>query len=425
MTLAQAGTAVSIYLVAVGVGGFFGGPAADRLGPRRIIILSLLSAVPFLFIAPQLSGWLFVAALAIGGFLLQSTLPVNVTFGQTIAPIGAATVSSLMMGFAWGMGGLIVPLVGMLADRIGIEYTLMTMSAVPLVAACLAVPLPSGSHAAAARSPAGLSTIEPPRRMLPTRHQLEQTDGMRGRYPAPSGMSYSFGPGPLTPAIKAIMIANGVMFVITYFLQDLILVFGLRPADLFDKFAIWQLVTYMFLHGGISHILFNMLTLWMMGTELEHRWGTRFFTKFYFVCGIGAGLTQVLVGLIPLPTTSVFFTNVTIGASGAIFGLLLAYALYFPTRPILMFFIFPVPAKYFVMILGAIQLMLASGGGGGVAYTAHLGGIATGYLYLKGLRLNLFSEIQYRYLKWRINRTRRKFDVYSGGRRDDIDRRVH
>lgn len=116
--------------------------------------------MPFLFIAPQLSGWLFVATLAIGGFLLQSTLPVNVTFGQTIAPISAATVSSLMMGFAWGMGGLIVPLVGMLADRIGIEYTLMTMSAVPLVAACLAVPLPSGSPAVAARSPSGISTIE-------------------------------------------------------------------------------------------------------------------------------------------------------------------------------------------------------------------------------------------------------------------------
>lgn len=248
---------------------------------------------------------------------------------------------------------------------------------------------------------------------------------MRGRYPAPSGISYSFGPGPLTPAIKAIMIANGVMFVLTYFFQDLILIFGLRPADLGEKFAVWQFVTYMFLHGGISHILFNMLTLWMMGVELERMWGTKFFTKFYFVCGIGAGLTQLIVGLIPLPTTSVFFTSVTIGASGAIFGLLLAYALYFPTRPILMFFIFPVPAKYFVMILGAIQLLLASGGGGGVAYTAHLGGIATGYLYLKGFRINLFSEIQYRYLKWRINRTRRKFDVYSGGRRDDIDRRVH
>jgi len=248
---------------------------------------------------------------------------------------------------------------------------------------------------------------------------------MRGRYPAPSGISYQFGPGPLTPAIKAIMIANGLAFVITFALPELRLTFGLRPADIVEKFAVWQLVTYMFLHGGISHILFNMLTLWMMGVELERRWGTRFFTKFYFTCGIGAGLTQVLLGLLPLEVADHFYLLSTIGASGAIFGLLLAYALYFPHRPILMFFIFPVPAKYFVMILGTIQLLLASSGGGGVAYTAHLGGIATGYLYHKGLRINLFSEIQYRYLKWRINRTRRKFDVYSGGRRDDIDRRVH
>jgi membrane associated rhomboid family serine protease len=103
----------------------------------------------------------------------------------------------------------------------------------------------------------------------------------------------------------------------------------------------------------------------------------------------------------------------------------LAYALYFPTRPILMFFLFPVPAKYFVMILGGAGAALCAGGGGGVAHTAHLGGLVTGYLYLKRPRINLFSEIQYRYLKWRINRTRRKFDVYSGGRRDDINRRVH
>ena len=143
LTLAQAGTAVSVYLFATGLGGFFGGPTADRFGPRRVIMLSLVSAVPFLAVAPLLSGWQFVATLAMGGFLLQSTLPVNVTFGQTIAPISAATVSSLMMGFAWGVGGLTVPFVGMLADNIGIPHTLMVMSAVPLVAAALALPLPS------------------------------------------------------------------------------------------------------------------------------------------------------------------------------------------------------------------------------------------------------------------------------------------
>jgi membrane associated rhomboid family serine protease len=221
------------------------------------------------------------------------------------------------------------------------------------------------------------------------------------------------------------MIANGVAFILTFFMPDLIVRFGLRPADLFEKLAVWQLVTYMFVHGGPSHILFNMLTLWLMGVELERRWGTTFFTKFYFACGIGAGLTQVLLGILPFEFAGQFYYPSTIGASGAIYGLLLAYALYFPTRPILMFFIFPVPAKYFVMILGAIALLFAAGGGGGVAHTAHLGGLVTGYFYLKGTRINLFSEIQYRYLKWRINRMRRKFDVYSGGRRDDVNRRVH
>ena len=160
LTLAQAGGAVSVYLFAVGLGGFIGGPSADRFGARRVIILSLVSAVPFLVLAPQLSGWRFVAVLATGGFLLQSTLPVNVTFAQTIAPISAATVSSLMMGFAWGTGGLAVPFVGLLADRIGIDRTLTIMSAVPLLAAVLALPLPSGRRAAATTSASGISAIE-------------------------------------------------------------------------------------------------------------------------------------------------------------------------------------------------------------------------------------------------------------------------
>jgi FSR family fosmidomycin resistance protein-like MFS transporter len=159
-TLAQAGTAVAVYLFAVGLGGFFGGPSADRVGPRRVIILSLISSVPFLALAPLLSGWSFVAVLAVGGFLLQSTLPVNVTFAQTLAPISAATVSSLMMGFAWGTGGLSVPFVGMLADRIGIDHTLMVMSLVPLVAAVLALRLPPGPPAHATVHASGIATAE-------------------------------------------------------------------------------------------------------------------------------------------------------------------------------------------------------------------------------------------------------------------------
>jgi len=150
MSVAEAGSAVAAYLFATGIGGFLGGPAADRWGARRVIIVSLTSAVPFLAFAPTLSGWAFVAVLSVGGFLLQSTLPVNVTFGQTLAPISAATVSSLMMGFAWGTGGLSVPFVGMLADRIGIERALVTMAFMPLVAAILALPLPAGKRSIAA-----------------------------------------------------------------------------------------------------------------------------------------------------------------------------------------------------------------------------------------------------------------------------------
>ena len=144
MSVTEAGMAMAFYLFASSVGGFLGGPLADRWGPRNVIIWSLVLGVPFLVVAPLQAGWTFVALVSIGGFLLQSTLPVNVTFAQMIAPISAATVSSLMMGFAWGTGGISVPFVGMLADRIGIEYTLVCMAFLPLVAAICAVPLPSG-----------------------------------------------------------------------------------------------------------------------------------------------------------------------------------------------------------------------------------------------------------------------------------------
>ncbi len=112
------------------------------------------------------------------------------------------------------------------------------------------------------------------------------------------------------------------------------------------------------------------------------------------------------------------------GASGALYGILLAFALYYPERPILMFMLFPVPAKYFVMIIGAISFLSATSGAPHVAHAAHLGGMAFGYLYLKGGGGGLSAEIKYRYVKWKMNRLRRKFDVYSGGR-SDWDRKVH
>jgi membrane associated rhomboid family serine protease len=245
------------------------------------------------------------------------------------------------------------------------------------------------------------------------------------RYSSPYASSFSFGPGPLSTALKALIGANVAMFVITTFMQNLIPYLGLVPAFVLFKFWLWQPATYMFLHGGIFHILFNMLALWMFGAELERKWGTRYFLKFYFVTGIGAGALTVLFSLLPFGFAQQLQRSIVIGASGSIYGLLLAYALYFPERPILMFFVFPIPAKIFVAIMGAIALYSSIGESGGVANATHLGGLLVAYLYLKSGRIHPLSELKYRYLKWKINRVRKKFDVYSGGRADDWDRRVH
>lgn len=143
MSVTEAGSAFAVYLLTSGVGGFLGGPLADRFGPRKVMILSLLAASPFLILAPLLGDAWFMVVLAAGGFFLLFTLPVSVTFGQMLAPFSAGTVASLMMGVAWGTGGLAVPIVGLMADRIGIESALMWIGAVPIVAALCAWPLPA------------------------------------------------------------------------------------------------------------------------------------------------------------------------------------------------------------------------------------------------------------------------------------------
>ena len=245
------------------------------------------------------------------------------------------------------------------------------------------------------------------------------------RYPSPSASALSFGPGPLSTAIKAIIVANVVLFVASSFSRIIIDELGLVPFLFLRELRLWQPVTYMFLHAGMFHLLFNMLALWLIGTELERIWGTRYFLKFYFVTGIGAGLLTVLFALLPFGFAQQVYGSNVIGASGAIYGLLLAYALYFPDRPIYMYFLFPIPAKDFVLILGAIAFYSSLGTAGGVANATHLGGLAVGYLFLKGRPIHPLAEVKYRYLKWKYNQVRRKFDVHAGGREDDRDRRMH
>jgi membrane associated rhomboid family serine protease len=244
------------------------------------------------------------------------------------------------------------------------------------------------------------------------------------RYPSSYASSFSFGPGPLSMALKALIGANVAVFLAQSLRPGLTELLGLQP-QLVTHGWVWQLATYMFVHGGLFHILFNMLALWMFGTELERVWGTRYFVKFYFVTGVGAGILTVMLSWLPFEfTRPLYFSNV-IGASGAIYGILLAYALYFPERQIILI-IFPVPAKYAVTIIGAIAFYSSfSDSGRGVANATHLGGLLVAYVFLKGSRIHPLAELKYRYLKWKINRVRKKFDVFSGGRAEDWNRHVH
>ncbi len=167
----------------------------------------------------------------------------------------------------------------------------------------------------------------------------------------------------------------GIRFGNIYLYNIFFRLFALFPLG--EGFLVWQLVTYLFLHGGFFHIFFNMLALWFFGVELEHVWGTRRFLFYYFLCGVGAGLSNVF--LTPLFTTPA----PTIGASGAIYGILIAFGMLFPDAPVFIYFLFPIKAKYFVAIFIGIELFYGvTGTENGIAHFAHLGGAFVGFMYL-------------------------------------------
>lgn len=171
---------------------------------------------------------------------------------------------------------------------------------------------------------------------------------------------------------KIITLANPQVYAY-YFLYYLALV----PILVWNQYFVWQLGTYIFLHGGIFHLLFNLLALWMFGGELENYWGPNKFLRFFLVCGIGAGICTVLF------TPGLYRTIPVIGASGAIYGLLLAFGWLFPDRPIYIYFLFPIRAKYFVIIFGLIEFFSSlEGAGGGVAHITHLGGLLFAVVYM-------------------------------------------
>ena len=181
------------------------------------------------------------------------------------------------------------------------------------------------------------------------------------------------------PVIKNLMILNGLFFFAQVTMNDLLMRWlALWPLGV-NMFWPWELVTYAFLHGGLGHLFFNMFALWMFGIQVENSWGSRRFAIYYFVCVIGAGLTQLVVvsmGDLIVPT---------VGASGGVFGILLAFGMMFPEQRIMLLFPpIPIKAKWFVIGYGLIELWSGvSGTQAGVANFAHLGGMVIGFFLLQ------------------------------------------
>jgi membrane associated rhomboid family serine protease len=218
-----------------------------------------------------------------------------------------------------------------------------------------------------------------------------------GTYYRPSFFGgFSFFP----PVIKWLLVSNTVIWLLVDFFfvpfklggiplggerGVLTELFALWPLG--TNFWPWQLVTYMFLHGGFGHLFFNMLALWMFGMELENLWGSKRFLTFYLVCGLGAGIANLLVA--PLLSQGA----PTVGASGAVFGVLVAFGMLFPDRPIYIYFLLPIRAKFFVAGYILLELFYGvTGTSSGIAHFAHLGGAAVGFAYValmaRGFDLN-------------------------------------
>jgi membrane associated rhomboid family serine protease len=236
------------------------------------------------------------------------------------------------------------------------------------------------------------------------------------------GASYpyriSFGP-PFTPVIKGLIIANVAVHLLQWLagaeatlkIQDLL---ALDPGKVLREFWLWQPLTYQFLHhqGDIMHLVFNMLMLWMFGGDLEQRWGARRFLRFYMVCGTGAGVVTCVVNAL------LGIQSATIGASGAIFGLLMAFGILFPNRVVLFLGLFPMRARVMVALFAVIQIWAVGGfRTSGIAYFAHLGGMLVAWLYLSGWwdPRRAVAEV-----RWRVRR--RRFQKLESARDEDETR---
>ena len=212
----------------------------------------------------------------------------------------------------------------------------------------------------------------------------------------------SFGGGPLPRGVKYLLFICVAVFLVQHIRPlEIRVLFGLVPVLVWKKYFFWQLGTYIFLHGGLFHLLFNLFALWMFGSRLERQWGTRKFIKYFLVTGIGAGICYVVLRPGEVGTV--------VGASGAIYGILLAYGMIFPNEIVYVWFLFPMKARYFVILFGLIELYASiAGTGGGIAHVAHLGGMLFGYLYINYARL--FKKAYMAYFQHKARKSRK--DIY-------------
>ena len=240
---------------------------------------------------------------------------------------------------------------------------------------------------------------------------------MRFQFQSDPGQ-FSYKPALFTDAIKILVSVNFGIFLLQTVARTEGLffpLFGLVPKLVWSEFMIWQPFTYLFFHGGIWHLLINMFVLWMFGSELERIWGKGHFLKFYFVTGVGAGLVTMIFGLNSMTPI--------VGASGAVYGVLLAYGLTYPNRTVYLYGIIPIKSLWFVIGIGVIAFMSSFDNVSQISHLTHLSGMMIGYLMLKRpVRFNdLWFTIRKRTLEYKIKHEEKKVSQHQAIERE-IDR---
>ena len=237
---------------------------------------------------------------------------------------------------------------------------------------------------------------------------------MRFQFQSDPGQ-FSYKPALFTDAIKILVSINFGIFLLQTIARTegmFFPLFGLVPKMVWSEFMLWQPFTYLFFHGSIWHVLINMFVLWMFGSELERLWGKEHFLKFYFVTGVGAGLVTMIIGLNSMTPI--------VGASGAVYGVLLAYGLTYPNRTVYLYGIIPIKSLWFVIGIGVIAFMSSFDNVSQISHLTHLSGMVIGYLMLKRpVRFNdLWFTIRKRTLEYKIKHEEKKVSQHQAIERE-------